>query len=154
MRKNLNNDQIVPAALRGESAMTKNGNMSTDAYRVGFTHYGAPYVGSLSRVWRDILNAAFSAGRISQVIYSYSTPIAWHDSQYGWIIPRETYSVTTSAKHQTHLWRLHGRHIVLPWDATPEDAQRVLDGRMVFETDRSGREAVRTAPGPNYVAGE
>lgn len=154
MRKNLNNDQIVPAALRGESAMTTTGNMSTDSYRPGFTRWGAPYTGSLPLAWQGILNAAFNAGRISQVIYSYSTPIAWHDSQYGWIVPRVTYSPTTSSKHQTHLWRLRGRHIVLPWDATPEDSQRVLDGKMIFETDRSGRYAVRTVPGPNYVAGE
>lgn len=154
MLKNLTNDRIVPAALSGADAQNARGSMSTDSYRVGFTRYGAPYVGSLPDVWQGILNAAFNAGRVSQVIYSYSTPIAWHDSEYGWIIPRVTYSPTTSTKHQTHLWRLHGRHIALPWDATPADAQRVMDGKMIFETDRSGYYAVRTVPGPNYVEGE
>jgi hypothetical protein len=30
------------------------------------------------------------------VIYSYATPLAWHDSERGWTMPDERYSVTTS----------------------------------------------------------
>lgn len=152
MRRNLNNDQIVPAALRGESAQTTTGNMSTDAFRVGHSRY-TPYQGHLPKAWARVLGKAFQAGRISQVIYSYSTPIAWHDAEYGWIIPRVSYSATTSIRHQTHLYRLNGRTVHLPYDATPEDAQRVLDGRMRFVTDSKGR-AIGTVPGPNYVEGE
>lgn len=132
------NAQIVSLALVGRSGKTTTGNMSTDHYRPGFTRYGAPYHGSLPRVWRSHLDSRFSAGKISQVIYSYSTPIAWHDTELGWIVPVERYSITTSSKHQTHLYRLHGRYVAIPYDATSEDLQRVLDGLMVFTTNNRG----------------
>lgn len=143
--KNLTNAAIVGCALRGEDAQTSTGNMSTDRVTHGLVGY---YTGQLPRVWRHVLSDAALAGRISQVIYSYSTPIAWHDSQYGWIVPQVTYSPTTSSKHQTHLWKLReARRIYLPYDATPEDAQRVLDRKMYYD-------GKRTYAGPNYVAGE
>lgn len=148
--KNRTNSDIVTHALRGENAQTTTGNMSTDRVTHGLVGY---YTGNLPKVWRHILSNAALDGRISQIIYSYSTPIAWHDSRYGWIIPRVSYSITTSSKHQTHLYRLRGQHIYLPWDATPEDAQRVLDGKMHFVTNYSGR-CIGTVPGPNYVEGE
>ena len=151
MRKNLNNDQIVGAALRGEDAVTKSGNMSTDAYRVGFGRL-IPYQGQLPKPWVSVLGEAFRAGRVSQVIYSYSTPIAWLDRDYGWIIPRVTYSVTTSVKHQSQLYRLNGRHISAPWDATAEDMRRVLTGELSFTYKGYGSNRVftGTVPGPNY----
>lgn len=151
--RNLNNDQIIGAALRGENATTKTGNMSTDAYTVGHSRF-TPYQGSLPKAWARVLSEAFHAGRISQVIYSYSTPIAWHDSEHGWIIPIVTYSVTTSNRHQSQLWKIStAKRILLPWDATHEDAQRVMDRKMYFANNGRGV-ATRTFPGPNYVAGE
>lgn len=150
--KNRTNSDIVTHALRGENAQTTTGNMSTDHFRVGFGRF-ATYRGNLPNIWYHILNKAALDGRISQIIYSYSTPIAWHDSRYGWIVPDVSYSITTSSKHQTHLYRLRGQRIFLPWDATPEDAQRVLDGKMHFVTNYSGR-CIGTVPGPNYVEGE
>jgi len=39
------------------------------------------------------------AGMIDYVIYSYSTPIAWHDKEKGWIDPGHGYSPTTRGKH-------------------------------------------------------
>ena len=152
-RKNQTNAQIVPLALAGFEGETTTGNMSTNSYRVGYSRF-TPYRGNLPKAWARLLGERFHAGRISQVIYSYSTPIAWQDADYGWIIPRVTYSITTSSKHQTHLYRLRGRNLAMPWDATPEDAQRVMDGRMLFVTDSRSRFAVATIPGPNYVAGE
>ena len=152
MLKNQTNSQIVTHALRGADAVTKTGAMSTDAYRVGHGRY-TPYQGQLPKVWARILSDAFQAGRISQVIYSYSTPIAWHDSELGWIIPSVRYSATTSIKHQTHLYRLNGRRVHLPYDATFDDAQRVLSGRMGYRYDPKGN-PVATVPGPNYIAGE
>lgn len=124
------NSDIVPAALRGEDAATYNGNFSTDHYRPGFTRYGAPYVGYLPPRLATILNQRFSAGAISQVIYSYSTPIAWKDGDV-WIIPEVTYSATTSSKHQSELYRLHGRYI--PGDAGMDEYLRVLEGHAVYE---------------------
>jgi hypothetical protein len=37
--------------------------------------------------------------RADYVVYSYSTPIAWHVPNEGWVMPDTRYSVTTS-KHQ------------------------------------------------------
>lgn len=151
MRVAPTNASIIGYALRGEDARTGNGNMSTDSFRVGFPRR-APYYGQLPKAWQGILEGGFGNGRISQVIYSYSTPIAWHDYEYGWIIPAVSYSVTTSGKHQTHLWKLSGRRIALPLDASAEEAQRVMDGKMYYGTN--GREVTRSFPGPNYVKGE
>lgn len=41
---------------------------------------------------------------ITYTATSYGTPIAWHDSERGWIVPSVRYSVTTS-KHQGHVRR-------------------------------------------------
>ena len=150
-RKNQTNAQIVPLALAGGEGQTKTGAMSVDRYRVGFPRT-TPYQGSLPKSWARLLSDRFGAGRIEAVIYSYSTPIAWLDADYGWIIPIVRYSTTTSSKHQTHLYRLGGRHIYMPWDATTEDAQRVLSGELSFVCDSKGR-AVATVPGPNYISG-
>lgn len=152
MRVARTNADIVTYARQGRDARTSNGNMSTDSYRAGFSRL-APYYGHLPKVWREVLNDAFRQGRVSQVIYSYSTPIAWHDSQYGWIIPNVRYSVTTSGKHQVHLYRLHGRSVALPYDASPREAQRVMDGLMSYTFNSKG-EPVGTIPGPNYTEGE
>jgi len=124
------NSEIVTAALAGKDATTSTGNMSTEhkPFFLGRGHMPNAHA-ELMRSRRE---------HITQIIYSYATPIAWHDDEHGWIIPNVRYSITTSSKHQTHLYRLHGRHITLAWDATPEDAQRVLDGIMIFTTDNRG----------------
>jgi surface antigen len=33
---------------------------------------------------------------ITYTVYSYGTPIAWYDEQAGWIVPEDSYSVTTT----------------------------------------------------------
>lgn len=38
-------------------------------------------------------------GMIDYVVYSYSTPIAWHDKETGWVDPGHSYSKTTAGKH-------------------------------------------------------
>lgn len=141
------NESIVFAALRGENAETANGNMST-ANRAGLRWIGG--TGAMPKVWARLISERAEAGAVGQVIRSYSTPIAWLDAEYGWIIPVVTYSVTTSVKHQTQLHRLRGTKLYMPWDATEEDARRVLAGELRFVTDSKGN-AVATVPGPNYV---
>jgi hypothetical protein len=42
-----------------------------------------------------------SLKRADYVVYSYSTPIAWH-TEDGWVMPDEKYSVTTS-RHQSRI---------------------------------------------------
>lgn len=152
MRKNLTNAGIIGCAVRGENAMTTTGNMSTDHFEIGHSRF-TPYCGHLSEAWASVLSDGFAGGHVSQVIYSYSTPIAWHDARYGWVIPIARYSATTSSKHQSQLYMLPGRHILIPWDATADDAQRVMERKMYFANDGRGR-ATRTFPGPNYVEGE
>lgn len=39
------------------------------------------------------------AGRIDYVVWSYETPIVWHDTERGWIDPGHGYSQATKAKH-------------------------------------------------------
>lgn len=147
------NESIVPAALRGQNAETTSGNFST-ADRGSRRYIGG--TGNMPKAWARLVSDRAEAGAVSQVIYSYSTPIAWKDRDYGWIIPAVTYSATTSIKHQTHLYRLGGRRIEVPWDATAEDMRRVLSGEVIFI--RSGKWGTGnwqgTRPGPNYVAGE
>lgn len=48
----------------------------------------------------------FNWGFIDYVVYSYNTPIAWYCNRSGWNIPDQRYSVTTSGKHQSQLWRV------------------------------------------------
>ena len=54
--------------------------------------------GRLPRDWARTLSARRHL--ITYVVYSYQTPIAWHDSEAGWIVPDERYSITTS-RHQS-----------------------------------------------------
>lgn len=146
-RKNQTNAQIVALALKGIEGETSTGNMSTR----GPSAWGN--TGHMPRAWANLFGERFRAGLVQRVIYSYSTPIAWLDAERGWIIPEETYSVTTSAKHQTHLYRLLGRRIAVPYDATAEDMRRVLMGELVFVSKGYGANRVFTGtrPGPNYV---
>jgi len=53
--------------------------------------------GRLPRDWARTLTARRDV--IDYVIYSYATPIAWHDKEAGWVVPDVRYSVTTS-RHQ------------------------------------------------------
>lgn len=148
-RKNQTNAQIVALALRGIEGETTTGNMSTE------NRAGLPYAGSrghLPAPWAQLYVERAQALAVLRVIYSYNTPIAWLDAEHGWIIPSVTYSPTTSSKHQTHLWRLGGTTRYMPWDATAEDARRVLSGELSFVTNSKGR-AVATVPGPNYISG-
>ena len=60
--------------------------------------YGAGY---LPRRFARIFNERYS--KVDYVVYSYATPIAWHDSELGWYLPEVIYSVTTS-RHQSGIF--------------------------------------------------
>lgn len=124
------NSDIVPAALKGKSRTSATGSFSTEYYRPEFTRYGAPYVGMLPKRLARILNARFATGAVSQVIYSYSTPIAWKDGDM-WVVPFVKYSATTSTKHMPHLYSLPNRQSI-PFDAGMDEYMRVLDGAMAY----------------------
>ena len=121
-----NNAGIITAAMRGINATNGRGSFTTDAYQAGFTGYGAPYVGHLPRKLTEILDERFRQGAVAQVIYSYSTPIAWLDAG-AWIIPNVRYSATTSSKHQSQLHRLPGA-IRIPRDEGMNGYMGLLNG--------------------------
>jgi hypothetical protein len=66
---------------------------TTGSLRAGdiFSGYGR-----LPEPWRSELQEQVT----DYVIYSYATPIAWHDIEVGWFFPPVKYSVTTS-QHQS-----------------------------------------------------
>ncbi len=54
--------------------------------------------GSLEADWGRVIQARIEL--IDYFVYSYRTPIAWHDKECGWVIPNIRYSNTTS-RHQS-----------------------------------------------------
>lgn len=127
-RDNLNNDQIVPAARRGVSARTKTYNFST----VSLTDDPLAFLdrGHLPKRLREILSERGRAGHIRQIIYSYSTPIAWLDGDV-WIRPDVSYSTTTSTRHQSQLWHLPTVRYI-PGDAGMDEYMQVVGGHAVY----------------------
>ena len=81
--------------------------------RVPFTTYGA-LLGTNDRPFGEGLLNNKEAARyreeyqnIDYVVLSYSTPIAWHSTRYGWHIVNQKFSRTTT-RHQTNaLYRIH-----------------------------------------------
>lgn len=61
----------------------------------GVPNPGGKVAGYLPREYRD----EFYAANMDYVVYSYSTPIAWHVPGEGWTVPDVKYSRTTS-RHQ------------------------------------------------------
>jgi len=120
----LTNSDIGRAALNGQTARTYSGNFSTDHFPLG-SHYAAAYKGYLPARLYKILQER--APFIDQVVYSYSTPIAWRDNGV-WIKPAVTYSATTSSKHSS---QIAGRAV--PWDAGMEEYLSVLAGRIAYD---------------------
>lgn len=138
MVKNCRNDAIPHYALRGIRAETVTGNMSTDP--------GAPYYwGYLPKNLAGIFGTM--RDRISQVVYSYATPIAVCIDGV-WIIPDVTYSPSTSSNHQCQLYMLGGYYV--PWDCSAEELERVIAGKMKYLRDRK---VGRWVPGPNWEPG-
>jgi hypothetical protein len=77
------------------------------ARRQAFEAYGSmsgeeassyPYTGHLPDEHAKALLADAGKGDVDYVVYSYSTPIAWHTPK-GWVVPDVKYSRTTS-RHQ------------------------------------------------------
>ena len=60
--------------------------------------------GYLPADYRDELLTEWDGGLVDYVVYSYGTPIAWHNIREGWNIPPVKYSRTTS-RHQSTVRR-------------------------------------------------
>lgn len=150
-RKNQTNAQIISLAINGMEGETTTGNMSTEnRHHLGY----AWSLGHMPKAWAQFYSERSQDRAVLTVIYSYNTPIAWLDRDHGWIVPVVSYSRTTSSKHQPLLYRLpNALRVLIPWDATRDDLERVMTRRMYFGSDGRGG-VTRPFPGPNYVAGE
>jgi len=63
----------------------------------GNLHGQCGYHWETARLPREIAQEYFERrDYIDYVVISYSTPIAWHDTERGWVMPNVSYSVTTS----------------------------------------------------------
>lgn len=162
--RGLTNPQVVAAARAGRFGINGGENYQTypvDDFRARYG-YTAPHLGWMPDSWVRIFRERYGMGKVSQVLVSFGTTIAWKDADYGWIMPDVSYSVITTIHHQGKAragWNRTGLGAwepAMPWDATIEDARRVLSGELVFISKGYGVNRVFTAtiPGPNYVAGE
>ena len=93
--------ESIAKALAAGDAFATYGSLA------GRPHDGGPiHAGRLPGDWARTLQARSHV--ITFVISSYATPIAWHDLEAGWILPDESYSVTTS-RHQSRI--RHALHL-------------------------------------------
>lgn len=161
--KGLTTAQVIAAARAGREGISKSLNIHTypvDSFRARYGYSGAP-VGRMPKSWAAAFRARYGAGKVTQVLVSFQTAIAWRDEDYGWVMPDVTYSIITTIRHQGPArggWNNPGLGDIvspaMPWDATPEDAARVLSGELIFY--RAGKygngDWAGTRPGPNYRA--
>lgn len=122
------NADVARLALSGRDGESATGDMST---RSTTGNRWAPSTGRLPYRLAEILAARFERGAVDQVIYSYGTIIAWRDCGT-WIVPDVSYSVTTSGKHQSQLWRLPTLRSI-PRDAGMDEYLQILDGFAVYQ---------------------
>ena len=67
------------------------------------------YVSSFSHLRGEALEAwERDVDRVSYVVYSYETPIAWFVEGQGWVLNRRSYSVTTTSHQSAVLSALVG----------------------------------------------
>jgi len=57
-------------------------------------------MGILPNADREVLWHDAGRGLFDYIVYSYATPIAWHTSDRGWVVPDVKYSVSTT-RHQS-----------------------------------------------------
>lgn len=125
---NRTNAQIVGHANNGDEAVTSTGNFSTSP---------GNGLGQGSMNHRLFWALCSFRPEIEQVIYSYWTPIAIKIRGI-WVIPDISYSATTSGKHKSQLYQLRDNDVSVPWDATVEDIERILDGKMRYVKNWTG----------------
>jgi hypothetical protein len=97
MSKVLTTRSIATAdAIRNREEFKTHGSL------MGTTHKSG--AGRLNREENDLFVNDWCD--IDYVVYSYATPIAWHNSKTGWHIVNQKFSVTTT-KHQGNLYNLN-----------------------------------------------
>lgn len=82
------------SALRDRTPFRSSSSVS--AIRVGSGRWDDLDPGRLPSDWARTFVTRSRAGVITYVVRSYATPIAWFDTEAGWVVPDEGYSVTTS----------------------------------------------------------
>lgn len=79
---------------------------------------GGGTLGDLPDEWSRLYRSRRDQ-HITFTVMSYSTPIAWHDDEHGWIVPSVHYSQTTTvAQGRTRYW-LHGLPCISTLDEVP-----------------------------------
>lgn len=134
--KTVTNRDARALIARREEFKTRTGNFT------GETHVPGNHVfetGYLPQAYAE-------HGRLNDadyIVYSYSTPIAWHLAD-GWVIPDVSYSMTTSSRHMPNLpfsEPMSASHLPSPWwmglSKTAGDILRGL--RLGHYVDVSGR---------------
>ena len=81
---------------------TTRGSLHGEAPVGSLAGWGA--MGWLPTEHADALLADHRKGRVTYIVWSYGTPIAWHATRRGWVIPDVSYSRTTS-RHQGEVRR-------------------------------------------------
>ena len=99
---------------------------------------GTHGTGQLPQDWANTFQARSHV--IDFVVYSYATPIAWHDIEAGWVMPDERYSPTTSKQQGKIRYAALSNHPA--WQMT--EALWIADDRRL-EPDGEDRHQVRLA---------
>ena len=122
---NCTNADVVKHAIKGDSAKSSTGNMTTKPGSKFPNPWGSWLPDRLATILRR------NSDEISQVIYSYDTPIAWKHGDR-WITPAVSYTTTTSTRHQTHLYMLLNR-VVIPADCGLTEYHDLIENRITFD---------------------
>lgn len=96
---------------RREEFTSHTGNFRGEAHEPGRYVYTGHLPGRLA--------TTDTVGQADYIVFSYSTPIAWHIPGEGWIIPPASYSITTSMHQGVARWAASGnvspRNLPDPW---------------------------------------
>lgn len=121
--KRVSNRNAEQSIVRREEFHTYTGNFWGKLHTPGTYVYTGRLPGRMA--------STGTVGQADYIVFSYSTPIAWHIPDEGWIVPPVSYSPTTS-NHQ-HTCRMAARGDLSPRNLTPEwmlgltpKAQRIL----------------------------
>jgi hypothetical protein len=91
----------TPPLIRDMAPFETHGNFHATEEPYGPASYGH-LRGYDYEVWRK------HRQYIRYVVWSYWTPIAWWSPAYGWHVVRQTFSMTTSSRHQSKLYLIPG----------------------------------------------
>ena len=120
----------IPGLVRRKAQDVQGYGSMSSFYTPNGIRRGGYTVGWLPKRLVDILQER--ADSITQVIYSYDTPIAWLDAGE-WIYPLVRYTATTG-KHQSYV-RGDINFEYIPIDCSLGEYERVLNAQLRFVRD-------------------